>query len=602
MKLPNNSSLSSATQHAQGGLNTTATSEASASALHPKLPERIQALVNTWAKVQSHQLLPPQQNQQVLSQLSALIAQPSPINNQGTGISEKLNLEHITASLNKSESFTQTTQLALVKLLSTQGQISILSTQKVKPGDNVLISQTPSGQLSLTLKASQTSLSKYLHQFLPGHITSKPIPLIDNHQAGPSSPSLNPIISKPINPILNSQNIPTAPSIKVAIESSGQNLEQKLQTLLSTLGNGQVASTPATQSPKQALLDSTVSVQNRFNQVEQQIQKWVHNFQQKFTIDSPSPTVAPNTLTTTSNLISGNVNQTSTQTLQEQVQKGLNQLLAHAPSNDAKPTIENLFHNIQSDQKNWLSSNQQTLIQQLTQSFKAHGDQFIPNWSNQLSQSANIKTFNDLTHWFNLLINPKSTTTSSETLLIKTGVSVQAQLNQTLALLANSLEKSENNTEQILIRQLLNLSQNIMKTSHDQILNRNWMNTPELQSFQLSLPYLHQHQINWCELEFKGHTQTEQEQQKSKSWHIILRFAQDTDQAFAIESKMIQEKLDITLWASHINQLKCLHQEIPTLKEKLTKAGFKLESIQSKHGSPTPLNTPIQQSLIDVHT
>jgi len=93
-----------------------------------------------------------------------------------------------------------------------------------------------------------------------------------------------------------------------------------------------------------------------------------------------------------------------------------------------------------------------------------------------------------------------------------------------------------------------------------------------------------------------------EKKEKTTGWHLILRFAQETPQSFSVETQLKQNNLSVVLWAEEKEQLKNLNTDISLLKEKLNHAGFNIESISSKHGSPVRIQKPIQQSLVDVHT
>jgi len=596
MKLPNESPLTNQSLASQHGEKSVTNTPQPTPVSHTSLPKNVQALINTWAKVQSSQALSPQQNQQVLSQLSLLMGQPSPNTQQGSGISQRLNINHLSASLDKQAPFNSQTQLVLIKLLSIKGAINILSTQGFKPGEEVRITQNSQGQLALTPKPLTTEVN-FQQQFLPRDLTVKSNKVIDNHQLNQLMSGLS--ATKPPTPlpasIISTMQAVSAEDVKQAIQGSGQQFEAKLLSLLQTLQQGR-SSIASVEKPLANNPSLHQPITQKLQQVEQSIQKWVQQFQANTLADTNQVTAKSTTSPATSS------NATPNQAWQTQItQTLLSALEKTANINTIKPTLELLAKQLGNDQKTWLSQNQLVLVQKLTQQFSSYGDQFIPNWSSQSLQSSPIKTFNELNHWLDQLIKPKISSTSDQANPLKTGTSVQSQLHQTLSLLMSSVAKDES-SDQALLRQLFNLSQNLMKTTADQLVNRSWFQQSDIQSFQFSLPYLHQNQVEWCELEYEENTAKTQQNEQTKSWHLILRFAQDTNEAFAIESKMVLGGLNITLWSDSAQQLKNLHENMPILKQKLSNAGFKLEDIHTKHGLPNPLKQPLQQSLIDVHT
>jgi len=224
---------------------------------------------------------------------------------------------------------------------------------------------------------------------------------------------------------------------------------------------------------------------------------------------------------------------------------------------------------------------------------------FVPNWSNTLGQ---IKSPLDLSNWLTLLVAPKPVKNDHAFNIWPSNLSSQSQIHQTLTLLmANSANNDQSDIQQAL-RQLLSLSQSLMKIQHDQLQGRLPSLTSEQQGLQLNIPYVHQQQIHWAEFEYQSQSSSSDTQNKTTGWHLILRFAQNTSQAFAIESQLKQEQATIVLWATDKDQLQYLHSEIPRLKGKLLAAGFQVENISSKHGAPAKLNQPLQQSLVDIHT
>lgn len=561
----------------------------SSSSPAPSINPSIQALINTWAKVESSQPLPENQNQQVLRQLALLNGQtPHTGSNHlaGSGISEKLNLSNIAQTITKQAALPDNLKLVLVKLLSVKGPINILSNGPIATNSQVLLQQSPEGKLTIQSAQTPTPLNQFRSQFVAQNFILKPIALIDNHQSNQKEIPLK----FPFTPLPNTtlqSHIPLAPAtVKHALMDSGQNYEAKLAQLLQSppqanLGKEPTPTSTATSPTHDNQSNIHSNMQNKIAQVEQNIQKWVSLFQQKISNTTPTNTsvVQPSPVSSTDKT------------------EGLNNLI----NPNRSPTTSN--DALKHDHKNWLIQNQSQLLEQLSKQLIQRKDSFIPNWPATAFQGVNpgvnIKTFQDLSQWLSMLMMPKSNNDNQTESIWPKSLAVQPQLQQTLLALSNSLNQNDN--ESLLLRQLLGINQSLSKLTHDQIQNR-FFNTQDHTQFQLSLPYVHQNQIQWCDFECKQHAPTQSKNEKVQGWHLILRFAQHTTYAFAIESQLTQEQLAVTLWASESEQLKKLHQHIPLIKSKLEQAGFKIDSVTSKHGEPKPLHQPIQQSLIDVHT
>jgi hypothetical protein len=570
------------------------------------LPASIQALINTWAKVESSQTLPDKQNQQVLNQLALLTGNhpKGPIADPATqsGISEKLSLSNLAQNLSKNEVLSDSLKLVLVKLMSIKGSISILSDRPLTPNSQVLLRQSPEGKLTIHNAQNPTPLNQFRSQFIAQNFTLKPIVLIDGSQSS-TKESRTRFTFTPIPNVTLQSEVPLAPNIlKQALINSGQNLESKIAQLLQSQPMTTKPSAEQAQSLPQSAQNQTsqnkagathntnntnnTNMQSKITQVEQSIQKWVSQFQQKVT-GSTSTQNQPPEATSSTNSVAPKI--------------------LDALKNTQNPTSSNSISSdsLKHDHKNWLIQNQNQMLTQLSKQLLQRKDSFIPNWPAMQFQGASagssIKTFQDLSQWLTLLMMPKASSDNHGDSLWPKPLAVQPQLQQTLSALLNSFNQSNNDSEAALLRQLLSITQNLSKLTHDQIQNR-FLQTQDTPQFQLSLPYLHQNQIQWCDFECKQQPQTNQETEQANGWHLILRFAQQTQYAFAIESHLKQEQLAVTLWANESQQLKHLHQNIPLIKNKLEQAGFKIDSITSKHGAPKPLHQPIQQSLIDVHT
>ena len=153
------------------------------------------------------------------------------------------------------------------------------------------------------------------------------------------------------------------------------------------------------------------------------------------------------------------------------------------------------------------------------------------------------------------------------------------------------------------MRQLLQVSQSLTRIQHEQVNNRlSMQNQPDNINLNFSVPYMHQQNINWCDLELSQKNAEDTHKKQSLGWHLVLRFAQDTEETFAIESYLNSDQLQLTLWAKQQEPLAKLHRHAGLLREKLTQAGFKVDSIQSKQGLPAKNQQQVHQSMVDVHT
>ncbi len=154
-----------------------------------------------------------------------------------------------------------------------------------------------------------------------------------------------------------------------------------------------------------------------------------------------------------------------------------------------------------------------------------------------------------------------------------------------------------------ILRQLLQVSQSLTRIQHEQVNNRlNMQQQPDNLNLNFSVPYMHQQNMHWCDLELSQQADSNSQKKQTLGWHLVLRFAQDSPDSFAIESYLNSDQLQLTLWAQHQAPLAKLHKHASLLREKLTQAGFKVESIQSRQGLPSKNQQQVHQSMIDVHT
>lgn len=592
----------------------------------------LQQLNNTWAKVESSQPIKQEQN----SQLLAAAQKPSGEINQTLKPSGLLqqSLKQLPQQLSNQQQSLAELKLSLVKLSTEQGLLSLISTKHYSKHQAVFITQDANGKLLLQLPSEKFSLANMAAQLSIG----KQIP---PSQPLPQQWPLKHLLSMPPLPssVLNTQNPITAQSVQHAIQQSGHFFEGNLNRSLNTTSqpNQVNASVPNsftnTHSPATNLNQTLQTVSQSIKQWTQQFTERLQSHsksqsQSQLNVEPKSPALTESTKTSlpqsetnsTSRtpLTAGLFTQLQNKPLASQT-KIQPQLATQNPSSGFKPVASELTGSLmnstlqtaestlpkaalqvlQQDQKLWLQTGQSQLTQALNQHLMQNTESFVPNWSNALGQ---LKTPLDLTNWLNILVAPKPVKSEQGLNIWPSNLSSQNQLHQTLTLLLANSPTNEQSEAQQALRQLLSLSQSLMKVQHDQLQSRLQPASSEQQHLQLNLPYVHQQQLHWADFEYQSMAQEMSSQEKTLGWHLILRFAQDTHQAFAIESQLKQEQTNIVLWATEKEQLKNLNGEMPILREKLIQAGFKLESITTKHGSPARLNKPLQQSLVDIHT
>jgi len=559
-------------------------------------------LSSTWAKVKSSQPLSAEQVQRVINQdqtgnpttkFADAQMQGKP---PGTTPLLQKQMSDLVNQLNTNQTSTGQIKLFLTKLDTQQGLLSLLTQKSYPKGNSVLIQLDAKGTWQLQSNAQDFSLTKLSAQFSTTQASAPKLPLDimvnvathitqANHTAK-ATPSVSTLsIRNPINAVTSPPNINlplpsttlvtdkpiNSETIKQAIQHSGQTLENKLQQQLS-LGT-------QTQSPSKPSVNTgtTPDFSSRFKHVEQQMNQWVKQV--------------------SSELLKGKINPSMAIQTQPSQSKGSTDGLTNTPqalSNTDTKQINPLIN----DSKNWLMQNQKRLVGEFQQAL-IRNNSFIPNWAN----TGQFKSAAELNDFFSLLLSPKQNHSKEGANIWPNNLSAQSQINQTLSQLVALIPDSDKDTMQSqLLRQILNISQSLMKIQHDQIHNRLGQQNDLPQSIQMSLPYLHQNQIQWADFEYKQTEHKEKNKERTTGWHLILRFCQDTPESFAVESQLKQNALNVILWATETPHLKILNQHIPLLKQKMIAAGFDLDSIISKHGSPVKLQQPIQQSIVDVHT
>ena len=560
-------------------------------------------LSGSWAKVKSSQPLTPEQvqkvihNSQAFNQGNQANQGRQPKQTDPASLLHKQVQQLLNQLENKQQAISQL-QLFLTKLDTQQGLLSLLTQQSYPKGNQLLLNLNNTGDWQLQSASQGFSLTQLSAQF--SNMQSAPPklslgPLLNALVSEQTGQSVHPPSAKteltppsrltPLHPIapqtapqLALSKIPhttlitghpiNSATIKQAITDSGQSLEHKLQQHLTA------------HNPSSTSVSAPPDFKSRFKQVEQQMNQWIKQVSSEFVKVKPDQT-GPTTLLAT-----------------PKADRAIGAHQALSLSMDKPTPTETVKSGLVSDQKSWLMQSQKQLVSEFQKTLMRN-DSFIPSWAN----TGQFKNSAELSNLLSLLLSPKSGQSQLGSPLWPSNLSAQSQINQTLSQLVALIPEAEKDSSQTqLIRQILTISQSLMKIQHDQIQNRLGQQNELPQSIHMSLPYLHQNQIQWADFEYK---QTEQEQankEKTTGWHLILRFCQDTPESFAVESQLKLNALNVILWATETTHLKKLNQHIPLLKHKMHSAGFDLDTITTKHGSPMKLQPPIQQSLVDVHT
>jgi len=560
---------------------------------------QLQQLINTWAKVESSQLLDSNKTQQALAALLPATNKQSPATGNPT-------VEPIKPG-------TQPLQLALIELKTAKGLISILSPKLYDKGTMLLISQNAKGQWQLQTSARQLSLTALSHQYRDLTIPPNALRLVDTHQ---SQLQLANTQSKPLptpSSMLHSDLPLDVKQVKKAMDFSGQFLEKDLRH----------PRAPRATPEKSA---ATFDVKQSLEKVESQLQKWIQALpvslkKQGSNAQASQPASHPvkpdNSLPSTAPEVSGKqlTAQTSSQDGKAwliQLQKQLFKQWQSQAASITKPPVAQTTAN-SGNAKQALTYTAQTgarmdnpspLKTNLAASLVNGLDNLaITSDPKHSSKSAAIKP-DQLLEW---LLAPKLPASPKALSVWPENLSAQQQVHKLLQnMLSNAGENpaspSNEGTDKLL-RQLLQVSQSLSRIQGEQINNRLVMQQqPENLQLNFSLPYLHQQAMHWCEMELSQDNQSDSSNNTILGWHLVLRFAQDTDASFAIESHLSGNQLQLTLWAQQREALAKLNQHTHLLRHKLTVAGFQVENIQSKRGTPSKNNRQVHQSMIDVHT
>ena len=561
---------------------------------------QLQQLMNTWAKVESSQLLDPIKTQQALATL------PPATNKQNPATGNPA-VEPIKAG-------TQPLQLALIELKTAKGLISILSPKLYDKGTMLLISQNAKGQWQLQTSTRQLSLTALSHQYRDLTIPPNALKLVDTHQ---SQLQLTSTQSKPLpvpSSMLHSDLPLDVKQVKKAMDFSGQFLEKDLRHLRAS------AVTP--EKPA-----TTFDVKQSLVKVESQLQKWIQALPVSLkkqgsnpsASQAPSHQVKPDKPLTSPTPKLSEKQQATKPSSQDgkawliQLQKQLFKQWQSQATSITKPSVAQATANNGNYKQASIYTAQVTGAQVTNPSpLKAAITASLINGLDNLavisdpnhsSKNTAIKP-DQLLEW---LLAPKLPASPKALSVWPENLSAQQQVHKLLQnMLTNAGENPtspSNESTDKLLRQLLQVSQSLSRIQGEQINNRLVMQQqPENLQLNFSLPYLHQQAMHWCEMELSQDNQTDSSNNAILGWHLVLRFAQDTEGAFAIESHLSGNQLQLTLWAQQREALAKLNQHTHLLRHKLTAAGFQVENIQSKRGNPSKSSRQVHQSMIDVHT
>ena len=568
-----------------------------------------------------------------------------PLSETDTKLAKQLNtLKSQLQALNDNQTNNLTSQLKLnlITLKHNSGSIRLLSPQNYPINSEVLIKQDVQGAWAL----HKPSGGFTLNNFAVSHasILSKPLALFDLHQT--QQPHLNLLDKLNIQLpklSLSSAHTPNSQNIQTAINTSGQFFERHLHQAF-TPNKADVHTTLETNKPALNLnLTNTQGAPNTTSFASAIPASIRSVFPASLTATNAPEVQTPNTnngqasaapekqTANQQNHIGQNLNQKIKQ-VDTLINKWVSQLLPNhksgsaessnqataikqnsintqltgAPNNThtADKTLHKQTTQLQTpllaataktqDMKAWLINSQQQLVKHvIAQAQNTHSNDKSGDQQNKLQQLSSL---------FTLLLQPKTASSEKAISIWPSNLSAQQQLTLLIAQQApviNTVQKEQDE----LSRLLLNISQQLNRLQGEQVNNRlHQQQNPESNQLQMSLPYLHEEQVHWCQMEWQGEEQQAQDKEQAFSWHLVLRFAQHQSSAFAIESQMMQNQLHITLWAEQQDQLKHLHQHMNVLQTRLTETGFNVSSLKSKHGMPPLKSNPISSSLVDVHT
>ncbi len=436
------------------------------------------------------------------------------------------------------------------------------------------------------------------------------------HVSSPSAPKNPPSIPALPRSILQSDQPLSQTSVRNAIEQSGHQLER-------TLLHGPLKASTQRPSGDQSL----PTMQSGLQRVNHQIQQWMRELNTNLppaqpkdahrTPSSPTQTALGKPLSLVAAKVAAQIGasisflQKSSALQHAKHPMGMNTSSLTEGSNAAPKTAtpSNTQTSAQANVKNegqtgtqtriapqdmkaWLAQTQLLLLQTLSSSTQGQSDSskildglirvLFPKVGGQQASEGAMK--NDGLPLFSKKL------------------SIQPQLFKVVQQLIVQQGKDTSDEGQQL-RQLLNITQNLTRVQQEQVLNRHHqVQQPDQPDFQFSLPYLHDKHLHWCDIELAQREAGQETRELKEGWHLILRFAQNSNSAFAVEANLSGSKISISLWSESQDQLSRLHQHLELLREKLIRAGYQCETLNTKHGMPPKAHRQIQQSLVDVHT
>ncbi len=583
--------------HTEGASNTSDTKASAAPSSEMVRVGQLHKLLNTWAKVESSQILDPAKTQQALASLQNVNPPPAGAK-QAPAIPEL--------------------QLVQLQLSTAKGLLNILSPKLYDKGTMLLISKNTQGQWQLQTSAPSLSLTALSHQFRDLNMAAGPLTLFSAPQATTPLDKQRTIqsnLSGVLSPALHSDVKVDASGVKQAFTASGQFFENSLR----------VGPTPAPVNTRKS--QPTMDIAASLKKVESHLQKWIEAL--PVSLKKAAPAAQINHAVQTKPVVPEH---SQFQSKPQAAKADLVKFSKTAKGVDIKPQPASVNLST-ADNKAWLIQLQQQLFkdwkQQIMPPAAKAPSTAAPTASQASSEKAGLSVAGinidgrltesishlatqlkgegvktaSLLEW---LLAPKAAAEAKSLPVFPQNLSAQQQVHkllQSMVLLTTDNQEAPDEPANQLLRQLLNVSQSLSRIQGEQINNRLVMqNQPDNVQLNFSLPYLHQQTMHWCELELSQDSPSESDKRSTLGWHLVLRFAQDTQEAFAIESYLNSNQLQLTLWAQQQQALAKLSRHSALLREKLTKAGFEVENIQSKRGNPSKNSRQVHQSMIDVHT
>ena len=520
----------------------------------------------------------------------------------------------------------------LVKLDTLNGLLSVLSSQGASKGSMVMIQQSPNGQWQLNT-SQHTWFQSLMHSGLSSSQASQP-------SSAPLRQALSVLLSTMgkagdhASQSLTTSTTVNAELVKTQLLSSGQRFEAQLAVALKQAVTHAIKDLPnptsAATEPKGLSPQGFTHALNTLASVlptgggrsNMTIPHHNHNSPSQNPVQSPLGSPQPSSsellkqASQSLNTWIGKVReqwQHATIPQASAAQPPEHPRLPPQQAEQLRVSIGEALKSVsQADLKGALLSQQQTMVAQLG---KQEWVQTLlpsvlsalsqtPGASQQVTQPAPSQAQDH--GLLTLLFKPKTFTLSSgeqpHLPVWPKNLAVQPTIEKMLAQLIMQAPKDAD-TQQAQVA--LRLAQQINRIQGEQIHNRLSQDNPAQPaptSTQLSIPYLHQNETHWAQLEWRSQGATKKEDTHVRSWHMVLRFLQDQPRAFAIECHLTHNTINVVLWSKDTPQLRQLNEYKSKLMDGLIQAGFKVENIMTKNGTPAALATPIQNSLVDVRT